>query len=65
MEKTLEQWPKSPHNNARDIMRKKLVKMRDYPSEVRASELEDKFGIISDWLDADYGEGPKYEEQNG
>lgn len=58
MQKTLEQFPPSSTNNARQIIRKKLEKMRDYPSEMLAQQLEDKFGIVSDWSDADYGEPP-------
>ena len=59
MESVLKYYPPSPHNNARNIIRSKLIKMRDFPSEWRASDLEDNFGIICDWSDADYGEGPK------
>lgn len=59
METTLKDYPLSPYNNAREIVKRKLIKMRDYPSERRAGELEDKFGIICDWSDADHGEGPK------
>lgn len=64
MQEILKQYPSSSMNNARSIIRKKLEKMRDYPSEQRASELEDKFGIVCDWSDKDHGEGPKYQEEN-
>jgi hypothetical protein len=64
MQKTLEQFPLSKTNNARAIMRKKLEKMRDFPSEKRANDLEHNFGIVSDWSDKDYGEPPYQDKEN-
>lgn len=58
MRKTLEQYPPSSQNNAKAILRPKLVKMNNFPSEMRASDLEHNFGIVCDWSDKDYGEPP-------
>ncbi len=48
-------------NNSREIVKaleKKLEKMTVYPSEVLAAELEDKYGIVSDYSALDSGNGP-------
>lgn len=64
MEEILKQYPPSSFNNARSIVRSKLIKMKNYPSEMRAQELENKFGIVCDWLDYDSGNGPKETNYN-
>jgi len=58
MELTLKDYPHSSTNNARTIVRKELVRMRDFPSSMQAQKLEDKFGIVCDFSEADHGEPP-------
>lgn len=62
MEITLEQYPHNSMNNARAIVRKDLIKMREFPSEMQAQKLESNYGIVCDWSDKDYGE-PLYKHQ--
>lgn len=63
MEATLKPYPKSSTNNAREIVRKQLERMKKFPSSMQAQKLEHNFGIICDWSDADVGE-PPYNSQN-
>lgn len=58
MELTLKDYPKSHTNNSREIVKKALIRMKNFPSSMQAQKLEDNYGIISDWSDADYGEPP-------
>jgi hypothetical protein len=58
MQKTLEQYPHSKINNARQIVRSELIKMKEKPSSAQAQKLEDMFGIVCDFSDKDWGEPP-------
>lgn len=65
MDQTLKRYPPSPHNNAREIIRKALIRMKEFPSERQMDKLEFNYGIISDWSDKDYGEPHENNKHQG
>jgi hypothetical protein len=58
MKEILNKYPLSHVNNSREIVRKELLKMKNFPSSMQAQKLESKFGIVCDWSDADAGNDP-------
>lgn len=59
MKDILNNLPPSSVNNSREIVRKKLQRMKEYPSETLAQSIENLAGIDCDYSNADNGEGPK------
>ena len=51
----LSQFPSSAINNSREIIRSKLRKFHEKPSDALAQEIEHLSGIDTDWSDADNG----------
>lgn len=53
MNEILKQFPPSSTNNSREIVRGKLERMKKFPSEKLAQDIEKLTGIDVDWNDQD------------